>query len=118
MLARFKSKSERAVATIHSNFIEKFKGRSDFVSREGVVCLLFKEPQVGLNKASRVKCKTEADTDSPVLSKSKSLDKDRNHSSELVLPLIHKDKRINVKKMLEKYTQKDSHKNHKLKLDR
>lgn len=118
MLARFKSKSERAVAAIHSNFVEKFKGRSDFVTKEGVICLLFKESQGALDKTSRVKCKTEAEADSPVLSKSKSLDKDRNHNSHLVLPLIHKDKRINVKKMLEKYTQKDPHKNHKLKLDR
>ena len=81
MLARFKSKSERAVAAVHSNFMQKFKGRSDFVSKEGVVCLLFKDPQGSSATASRTKCKTEPESSSPVLGKSKSLEKDPNHSS-------------------------------------
>lgn len=79
MLIRFRSKSERAVATIHHNFIEKFKGQSDFVSKQGVICLLFKDSKEGQSNHSRNKCKTEAEGDSPVLSKAKSLEKNPNH---------------------------------------
>lgn len=94
MQNRFRSKSERAVAAIQTNFLSKFKGKTNFVSKEGVMCILFKEEEQA--DIRRSKCKTELTTNSEIRSHSVS-DAERGSFREnsFSLPLLEKNKRRN-----------------------
>lgn len=46
MSFKLRSRSSDSVALVKQTFLEKFKGKSNFITKEGVVCILFKEPSL------------------------------------------------------------------------
>jgi len=45
MSLKNRSKSTDVVASVKHNFMHKFKGKANFVSKEGVLCILFKNSE-------------------------------------------------------------------------
>ena len=80
---KFRSKSTQAINQVKANFIAKFQGKTHFVSKEGVNCILFKENEEQTNRQKRSKSV-------PLQNKIGVVLKERGESKEIKLPSIYK----------------------------